>query len=92
MKEVEEDNAVSSLHPSHGIVEIPPSSHHDSLEKLWDEEEEPKEIETMMKLVPFSYKHYLNVFSMVKEEKHSPHNYRYHHIKLEGSLPQVGAI
>ncbi|MBW0488961.1 hypothetical protein O181_028676 [Austropuccinia psidii MF-1] len=72
--------------------EIPPSSYHDSLEDLWDEEEKPEEIETMMKVVPSVYHQYSDVFSKVKAEKHPPHHACDHHIKLEGSLPLVGVI
>ncbi|MBW0528325.1 hypothetical protein O181_068040 [Austropuccinia psidii MF-1] len=71
---------------------LPPSSYHDSLEELWDEEEEPEEIETMMKVVPSVYHQYLDVFFKVKAEKLSPHCACDHHIKLEGSLPPVGVI
>ncbi|MBW0476315.1 hypothetical protein O181_016030 [Austropuccinia psidii MF-1] len=36
-------------------MDLPPSSYHESLEELWDEEEEPEKIETVMKgsLPPF---------------------------------------
>ncbi|MBW0518912.1 hypothetical protein O181_058627 [Austropuccinia psidii MF-1] len=47
-----EDNSVSSLHLFFGNMDLPPSSYHDSLEELWDEEEEPEEIETVMKIFP----------------------------------------
>ncbi|MBW0525645.1 hypothetical protein O181_065360 [Austropuccinia psidii MF-1] len=51
---VQEDNSVSSLHPFFGNMDLPPSSYHDSLEELWDGEEEPEGIETVMKVVPSS--------------------------------------
>ncbi|MBW0569776.1 hypothetical protein O181_109491 [Austropuccinia psidii MF-1] len=73
-------------------MDFPPSSYHDSLEELWDEEEEPEEIETVMKVVPSVYHHYLDVFSKVKAEKLPPHRTCDHHIELEGSLPPVGVI
>ncbi|MBW0575274.1 hypothetical protein O181_114989 [Austropuccinia psidii MF-1] len=73
-------------------MELPPSSYHDSLEELWDEEEEPEEIEAMMKVVPSVYNHYLDVLSKVKAEKLPPNHACDHHIKLEGSLPPVGVI
>ncbi|MBW0478228.1 hypothetical protein O181_017943 [Austropuccinia psidii MF-1] len=73
-------------------MELPPSSYHDSLEELWDKEEQPEEIETVMKVVPSTYHHYLDVFSKVKAEKLPPHWACDHHIKLEGSLPPVGVI
>ncbi|MBW0541255.1 hypothetical protein O181_080970 [Austropuccinia psidii MF-1] len=53
--DVGEDNSVSSLHLSFGNMDLPPSSYHESLEELWDEEEDPEEVETMMKVVPSSY-------------------------------------
>ncbi|MBW0553232.1 hypothetical protein O181_092947 [Austropuccinia psidii MF-1] len=68
-------------------MDLPPSSYHDSLEELWDEEEEPEEVETMMKVVPSSYHQYLDVFSKVKAEKLPPHHACDHDIELEGSLP-----
>ncbi|MBW0523936.1 hypothetical protein O181_063651 [Austropuccinia psidii MF-1] len=55
--------------------------------ELWDEEEEPEEIEARMKVVPSSYHQYLDVFSKVKAENLPPHCACDHHIKLEGSLP-----
>ncbi|MBW0528046.1 hypothetical protein O181_067761 [Austropuccinia psidii MF-1] len=73
-------------------MDLPPSSYHDSLEESWDEEEEPEEIETVMKVVPPVYHQYLDVFSKVKAEKLPPHHTCDHHIKLEGSLPPVGVI
>ncbi|MBW0530238.1 hypothetical protein O181_069953 [Austropuccinia psidii MF-1] len=39
-----EDNSVSSLHLFFGNMDLPLSSYHDSLEELWDEEEDPEEI------------------------------------------------
>ncbi|MBW0576824.1 hypothetical protein O181_116539 [Austropuccinia psidii MF-1] len=73
-------------------MDLPTSSYHDSLKELWDEEEEPEEIETMMKFVPSVYHQYLNLFSKVKAEKFPPHRTCDHHIELEGSLPPVGLI
>ncbi|MBW0553622.1 hypothetical protein O181_093337 [Austropuccinia psidii MF-1] len=73
-------------------MDLPPSSYHDSLEELWDGEEEPEEIETMMKVFPCVYHQYLDVFSKVTAEKLPPHHTCFHHIKLEGSLPPVGVI
>ncbi|MBW0574518.1 hypothetical protein O181_114233 [Austropuccinia psidii MF-1] len=52
IQDVGKDNSESSLHLFFGNMDIPPSSYHDTLEELWDEEEEPEEIETMMKVVP----------------------------------------
>ncbi|MBW0549538.1 hypothetical protein O181_089253 [Austropuccinia psidii MF-1] len=87
-----DDNSVSSLHLFFGNMDLPPSSYHDFLEELWDEEEEPEEIETMMKAAPYSHHQYLDVFSKVKSQKLPPHHTCDHHIKLEGSLPPVGVI
>ncbi|MBW0470828.1 hypothetical protein O181_010543 [Austropuccinia psidii MF-1] len=63
-----------------------------SLEELWDEEEAPEEVETMIKVVPSVYHQYLDVFSKVKAGKLPPHRACDHHIKLEGSLPPVEVI
>ncbi|MBW0538782.1 hypothetical protein O181_078497 [Austropuccinia psidii MF-1] len=52
IQDVGEDNSVSSLHLFFGNMDLPPSSYHESMEELWDEEEEPGEIESMMKVVP----------------------------------------
>ncbi|MBW0493990.1 hypothetical protein O181_033705 [Austropuccinia psidii MF-1] len=68
-------------------MDLPPSSYHVSLEELWDEEGEPEEIETVMKVVPSVYHQYLDVFSKVKAEKLPPHCSCDHHIELEGTLP-----
>ncbi|MBW0546209.1 hypothetical protein O181_085924 [Austropuccinia psidii MF-1] len=73
-------------------MDLPPSSYHDSLEELWDEEEEPEEVETMMKVGPSTYHQYLDVLSKVKAEKLPPHHACDHHIELEGSPPPVGVI
>ncbi|MBW0581882.1 hypothetical protein O181_121597 [Austropuccinia psidii MF-1] len=77
-----EDNSISSLHLFFGNINLSPSSYHDSLEELWDEEEEPEEIETMMNVVPSVYHHYLDVLSKVKEEKLPPQRACDHHIEL----------
>ncbi|MBW0582645.1 hypothetical protein O181_122360 [Austropuccinia psidii MF-1] len=73
-------------------MDLPPLSFHASLEEQWDEEEEPEEIETVLKVVPPVYHKYLDVFSKVKAEKLPPHRACDHHIKLEGLLPPVGVI
>ncbi|MBW0565482.1 hypothetical protein O181_105197 [Austropuccinia psidii MF-1] len=49
IKDVGEDVAISSLHLFQGNMDIPPLSFHASLEEQWDEEEEPEEIETVLK-------------------------------------------
>ncbi|MBW0486568.1 hypothetical protein O181_026283 [Austropuccinia psidii MF-1] len=92
IQDVEEDNSVSSIHLLFGNMDLPPSSYHDSLEELWDEEEEPEELETMIKVVPSVYHQYLDVFSKVKAEKLPPHHACDHHIEMKGSLPPVGVI
>ncbi|MBW0510450.1 hypothetical protein O181_050165 [Austropuccinia psidii MF-1] len=92
IQDVGEDNSLSSLHLFFGNMDLPPSSYHDSLEELWDEEEEPEQIETVMKVVPSVYHQYSDVFSKVKSEKFPPHHTCDHHIELEGSLPPVGVI
>ncbi|MBW0569762.1 hypothetical protein O181_109477 [Austropuccinia psidii MF-1] len=89
IQDVGEDSSVSSLHPFFGNMKLPPSSYHDSLEELWDKEEEPEEAETVIKVVPSVYHQYLDVFSKVKAEKLPPHCACDHHIKLEGSLPPL---
>ncbi|MBW0464745.1 hypothetical protein O181_004460 [Austropuccinia psidii MF-1] len=61
---------------------------HAFLEEKWDDEGEPEEIETVLKFVPPAYHHYLDVFSKVKAEELPPHPACYHHIELEGLLPQ----
>ncbi|MBW0515872.1 hypothetical protein O181_055587 [Austropuccinia psidii MF-1] len=87
IKDVGEDVAISSLHLFQGDMDLAPLSFHASLEKQWDEEEEPEEIETVLKVVPPAYHQHLDVFSKVKSEKLPPHHTCDHHIKLEGLLP-----
>ncbi|MBW0509007.1 hypothetical protein O181_048722 [Austropuccinia psidii MF-1] len=87
IQDVGEDNSVSSLHPCFGNMDLPCSSYHDSLEELWDEEEEPEEIETMMKIVTSAYHQHLDVLFKVKAGKLPPHRACDCHIDLEGSLP-----
>ncbi|MBW0537704.1 hypothetical protein O181_077419 [Austropuccinia psidii MF-1] len=69
-----------------------PSSYQDSLRELWDEEEEPEEIETVMKVAPPFYHQSLDVSFKLKAERLSPNHACDHHIELEGSLPPVGVI
>ncbi|MBW0563175.1 hypothetical protein O181_102890 [Austropuccinia psidii MF-1] len=59
---------------------------------LWDEEEEPEEIETVMKVVPPGYHNHLDVFLKVKAEKLPPHWACDYHIKPDGLCPPVGVI
>ncbi|MBW0495974.1 hypothetical protein O181_035689 [Austropuccinia psidii MF-1] len=87
IKDVGEDVTISSIHFFQGDMDLPPLSFHASLKEKWDEEEEPEEIETMLKVVPSSYHQYLDVFSKVKAEKLPPHHACDHHIELEGLLP-----
>ncbi|MBW0547258.1 hypothetical protein O181_086973 [Austropuccinia psidii MF-1] len=92
MKDVGEDVAISSLYLFQGDMELPPLYFHASLEEQWDEEEEPEEIETVLKVVPPAYHQYLEVFSKVKAEKRPPHSACDHRIEVEGLLPPVGVI
>ncbi|MBW0554642.1 hypothetical protein O181_094357 [Austropuccinia psidii MF-1] len=73
-------------------MDLPPLSFHDSLEEQWDEEEEPEEIETVLKVVPPAYHQYFDVFSKVRAEKLPPHHACDHHITLEGVLPPFDVI
>ncbi|MBW0566215.1 hypothetical protein O181_105930 [Austropuccinia psidii MF-1] len=73
-------------------MDLPPLSFHASLEEQWAEEEEPEEIEAVLKVVPPAYHQYLDVFSKVKAEKLPAHCTCDHHIELEGLLPPVGVI
>ncbi|MBW0481204.1 hypothetical protein O181_020919 [Austropuccinia psidii MF-1] len=92
IKDVQEDNPVSSLYLLLWNLELPPTSYPDSLEELLDEEEEPEEIETVMNVVPSAYHQYLDVFSKVKAERLPLNHACDHHIELERSLPQAGVI
>ncbi|MBW0536994.1 hypothetical protein O181_076709 [Austropuccinia psidii MF-1] len=73
-------------------MDLPPLSFNSSLEQQWDEEKEPEDIETLLKVVPPAYHNYLDVFSKVKAEKLPPHRACDLHIELEGLLPPVGVI
>ncbi|MBW0584776.1 hypothetical protein O181_124491, partial [Austropuccinia psidii MF-1] len=66
-------------------MDLPLLSFHASLEEQWDEEEEPEETETVLKVVPPLYHQYWDLFSKVKEEKLPPHRACDHHIKLDGA-------
>ncbi|MBW0484794.1 hypothetical protein O181_024509 [Austropuccinia psidii MF-1] len=68
-----EDNSASSLHLFFGNMDLPPSSYHDSLEGFWDEEEDPEETETVMKVFPSTCHQYLDISSKVKAEKLLPY-------------------
>ncbi|MBW0474345.1 hypothetical protein O181_014060, partial [Austropuccinia psidii MF-1] len=92
IKDFGEDVSISSLHLFQEDMDLPPLSFHASLEEQWDEEEEPEEIETVLKVVPPAYHQYLDVFSKIKEEKLPPHHTCDHHIEPEGPLPPVGVI
>ncbi|MBW0528960.1 hypothetical protein O181_068675 [Austropuccinia psidii MF-1] len=92
IKDIGEDVAISSLYLFQGDMDLPPLSFHASLEGQWDEEEDPEEIETVLKVVPPAYHQYLDVFSKLKAEKRPPHCACDNHIKLEGLLPPVGFI
>ncbi|MBW0482150.1 hypothetical protein O181_021865 [Austropuccinia psidii MF-1] len=68
-------------------MDLPPLSFHASLEEQWDEEEDPEEIKTVLKVVPPACHQYLDVFSKVKAEERPPHCDCDHHIELEGLQP-----
>ncbi|MBW0560172.1 hypothetical protein O181_099887 [Austropuccinia psidii MF-1] len=70
---------------------IPPSTYHDAPEELWDEEEDPEEIEIVMKFIPSAYQYYLDVLSKLKAKGLPPHHSCYHHIKLEGIYLHLGS-
>ncbi|MBW0555418.1 hypothetical protein O181_095133 [Austropuccinia psidii MF-1] len=82
---------IPSIIPFQGYG-VPHLSFQASLEEQWDEEEEPEEIETVLKVVPPAYNQYLDVFFKVKAEKLPPHCACDHHTELEGLLPPVGVI
>ncbi|MBW0483391.1 hypothetical protein O181_023106 [Austropuccinia psidii MF-1] len=63
IKDAGEYFSISSLHLFQGDMDLPPLSFHASLEEQWDEEEEPEEIEAVLKVVPPAYHQYLYVFS-----------------------------
>ncbi|MBW0488248.1 hypothetical protein O181_027963 [Austropuccinia psidii MF-1] len=92
IQDVGEDSSVSSLHLFFGIMELPHSSYNYSMEELWDKEEDPEEVETVIKVVSSAYHKYLDVFYKVKAEKLPPHCSFDHHIELEGSLPPAVVI
>ncbi|MBW0481134.1 hypothetical protein O181_020849 [Austropuccinia psidii MF-1] len=81
------DVSLSSLDLIPRGIHLPPLSFHASLQEQWDEQEEPEEIETVLKVVPPSDHQQSDVFYKVKEEKLPPHHSREHHIKQEGLLP-----
>ncbi|MBW0524098.1 hypothetical protein O181_063813 [Austropuccinia psidii MF-1] len=92
IKDFGEDVAISSLHLFQGDMDLPPLSFHASVEEQLGEEEDPEEIEAVLKVVPPSYHQYLDVFSKLKSERLSPHCACDHNIELEDLLPPVGVI
>ncbi|MBW0500983.1 hypothetical protein O181_040698 [Austropuccinia psidii MF-1] len=70
-------------------MDLPPKFFHASLEEQWHEEEDPEDIETVLKVVPPAYHKSLDVFSKVKAEKLPPHRACDHHSELEGLLPPI---
>ncbi|MBW0543750.1 hypothetical protein O181_083465 [Austropuccinia psidii MF-1] len=89
IKDVGEDVAISSLHLFQGDMELPPLLFHAFLDEQWDGEEDPEEIETVLKVFLSAYHQYLDVFSKVKAEKYPPHCACDHHIESEGLLFQL---
>ncbi|MBW0526828.1 hypothetical protein O181_066543 [Austropuccinia psidii MF-1] len=89
IQDVGEYVAISSRHHFQGHTDLPPLSFHASLDEWWEEEEELKDIETVLKLVHHPYNEYLDVFYKAKAEKLTPHLSCVHHIELEGLLPQA---
>ncbi|MBW0520277.1 hypothetical protein O181_059992 [Austropuccinia psidii MF-1] len=87
MNNVGEYFSISSLHLLQCDMDLPPLSFHSSLEEQWDDEEEPEKIEILLKAVPPTYHHHLDVLSKVKAEKHPSHCACDHHIELEGIIP-----
>ncbi|MBW0462533.1 hypothetical protein O181_002248 [Austropuccinia psidii MF-1] len=83
---------MSSLHLFQEDLDLPPLYFHSSLEEQLDEEEDPEEIKTLLKVVPPPYHYYLDLISKVQAEKLPPHHTCDHHIKLEVFLPTVGVI
>ncbi|MBW0478258.1 hypothetical protein O181_017973 [Austropuccinia psidii MF-1] len=73
-------------------MDLPPLFFNASLEEQWDEEEEPEDIKTVLRVVPPAYHQYLDVFSKAKADKLPPHCPCNHCIELEGLLPAVGVI
>ncbi|MBW0505929.1 hypothetical protein O181_045644 [Austropuccinia psidii MF-1] len=92
IKEVGKDVAIATLHLFQGDMDLPPLSFHAFLQDQWNEEEQPEEIETVLKVVPPAYQKSLDVFSKFKEEKLPPHCACDHHIELEGPLPPFGVL
>ncbi|MBW0467425.1 hypothetical protein O181_007140 [Austropuccinia psidii MF-1] len=87
-----EDFAISSLHPFQEDMGLPPLSFHASLKEKWDDEEETGKIETVLKVVPTAYHHYLDVFSRLEAAEYAPHSAFDNHIGLEHLLPPVAVI
>ncbi|MBW0513497.1 hypothetical protein O181_053212 [Austropuccinia psidii MF-1] len=90
IQDVGKNDSVSLLQLLFGNMDLLPSSYHDSLEELWDEEEEPEEIETVMKVVPSVYHQYLDVLYKLKPEKLPPHSACDHHIRWRGLYLRLG--
>ncbi|MBW0532712.1 hypothetical protein O181_072427 [Austropuccinia psidii MF-1] len=62
------------------------------MQEKWDGEEEPEEVEAVLKVVPPSYNHCLDVWAKVEAEKLTLNPTCDHHIELEESIPPVDVI
>ncbi|MBW0471524.1 hypothetical protein O181_011239 [Austropuccinia psidii MF-1] len=96
MKDVGEHVAISALNLFQGDMDLPPLPFHSSLEEQWDEEEDPEEIGTVLKVVPPADHQYFDAFSNFKAKEPPTHCTCDHHIKLDGllhpaKLPLTGA-
>ncbi|MBW0556589.1 hypothetical protein O181_096304 [Austropuccinia psidii MF-1] len=73
IQDVGEDNSVSALYLFFGNMDLPSSYYNDSREELWDEEEDPEEVETMMKAFSFCLSPVLRcILQGERREKSSP--------------------
>ncbi|MBW0525286.1 hypothetical protein O181_065001 [Austropuccinia psidii MF-1] len=73
-------------------MDLPPLPFNACLEEQWDEQEDPDEIEIMLKVAPSAYHQYSNIFSSLKEEKLPPHHACENLIEIEGLSPPVSVI
>ncbi|MBW0533485.1 hypothetical protein O181_073200 [Austropuccinia psidii MF-1] len=68
LKDVGENVSISSLNLSQGDIDLPPLSFHASLEEQRDEDEDPEEFETVLKVVPPADHQNFDVFSKVEQQ------------------------
>ena len=59
---------------------------------LFDDDEDPDEVENILSAVPKEYHDFIDVFSKVRAERLPPHRFYDHKFEFEGPLPPPGPV